>query len=90
MTPKGRGKRPSPPPVSQSKLDKVKARLPEPQNQVDCTWSGEQDGDTHSLLNAGDSMAHLRSHSGDTTRITGQRFEQGTYIERIYQDAKRG
>lgn len=35
-------------------------------------------------------MAHLRSHSGDTARITGQRFEQGTYLERIYLKAKRG
>ena len=36
--------------VFQGKLDRVKARLPEPQNQADWTWSGGKDGDTHSLL----------------------------------------
>ncbi len=53
-------------------------------------WSGGKDGDTHSLLNWDDSMAHLSSHSGDAARITGQRFKRGTYIERIYLNAKRG
>jgi len=77
MTVKGRGKRPSPPPVSQSKLDRVKARLPEPQNQVDCMWSGEHDGDTHSLLNAGDSMAHLRSHGGGHNPNNGTTVRTG-------------
>jgi len=53
-------------------------------------WSGEKDGDTHSPLNWDDSMAHLSSHSGDAARITGQRFERGIYIKRLYVNAKRG
>lgn len=90
MTSKGRGRRPSPLHVSQGKLDRMKARLPEPQNQADCMWSGGKDGDTHSPLDWDDSMARLSSHPGDAARITGERFERGIYIERIYLNAKRG
>ena len=53
-------------------------------------WSGGKDGDTHSPLDRDESMAHLCSHTEDAARITGERFEWGTYIERIYLDAKRG
>ncbi len=35
-------------------------------------------------------MARPSSHPGDAARITGQRFKQGTYIERTYLNAKRG
>jgi len=35
-------------------------------------------------------MPHLSSPSGDAARITGERFEWGIYIERIYLNAKRG
>ncbi len=53
-------------------------------------WSGGKDGDTHSLLDWDDSMAHLSTHTGDATRVTGERFKRGTYIERIYLNVKRG
>jgi hypothetical protein len=35
-------------------------------------------------------MARFSSHPGDAARVRGQRFKQGTYIERLYVNAKRG
>jgi len=49
-----------------------------------------EDGDTHSPLDRNESMPHFCSHTEDAARITGQRFKRGTYIERIYLNAKRG
>jgi hypothetical protein len=69
----------------QSKLDMAKAALPEPQGRTGIVPSGENDGDTHSLLDRG--MVGRGPLSPPKRRILtyqGQRLERGAYVERTW------
>ena len=69
----------------QSKLDMAKAGLPEPQSRTGPVESGENDGDTHSLLDRGTvGRGPLSPPKRRILTYQGQRLERGAYVERIW------
>ena len=69
----------------QSKLDRAKAGLPEPQGRTGPVESGENDGDTHSLLDKGTvGRDPLSPPERRILTYQGQRPERGAYVERIW------
>jgi len=68
-----------------SKLDMAKAELPEPQSRTGPVESGENDGDTHSLLDRRTVGRGLLSPpKGRILTYQEQRLEQGAYVEHIW------
>jgi hypothetical protein len=64
--------------LPQSKLDKAKARLPEPQDRAGFVLSGGNDGDTHSALDRrSDGRDSLSPSKGRILTYQGQRSERG-------------